>query len=714
MELIRLTQNTPGVKADLTLCRTRDIDIAFVFEEVKMRKIVCLTALLVLAMGSRPSPAQDFSEYHNQAELTAMLQSMVNSHRNLAGLQSIGKTLEGRDIWLIEIANPAGVPVKERPGLFIAANFEGDHLIGSEAALFIADYLLKNYPGDAEVKQRLDNHVVYILPRVNPDAAEVMFGAVKSGRKTNAAPRDDDSDGRLDEDGPEDLNKDGFIALLRVKSSEGEYMVDPEEPRLMKRADPKKGEAGGYKLYWEGIDNDRDGFINEDPPGGTDINRNFMHEYPYFKSDAGPHMVSEPESRAVMNWIVAHRNVAAILTFGENDNLIVPPTSSGRLGPARELDLVRFADAGLAEAGRVGMIQTGFFAGRGRFGGMFEMGEMFFMMTGGERRRESAQTQTAASGRPRMPDRKPATTVSAADNDYFKAASDKYRELTGFKQALYVREPQGAFFQYGYYQFGVPSFSTPGWGSTTAEAAGPRRPGMTPSGSSAGESGPPAAATTGRSQTTQFDAQTMRGAEFIQMMRGGGAQAQRAQAGQALPPGIDKQVLKFFDAEKIDGFLNWTKFTHPDLGEVEIGGFKPYSVTNPPAAKIAEIGATHAKYAVYLMSLFPKVKIARTEITNHGGGLFRVRAEVENSGFWPTALAQGVTARAVKPTMVQLGVKPEDIISGHGKTNFFQALNGSGGRQKFEWLIKGRAGEKIELKVVSEKAGADTATIVLK
>ena len=55
---------------------------------------------------------------------------------------------------------------------------------------------------------------------------------------------------------------------MRVKAAGGEYMVDPDEPRLMKRADPKKGETGVYKLFTEGTDNDGDGFINEDPPGG--------------------------------------------------------------------------------------------------------------------------------------------------------------------------------------------------------------------------------------------------------------------------------------------------------------------------------------------------------------------------------------------------------------------------------------------------------------
>jgi hypothetical protein len=83
------------------------------------------------------------------------------------------------------------------------------------------------------------------------------------------------------------------------------------------------------------------------------------------------------------------------------------------------------------------------------------------------------------------------TTVAPADYDYFKAASDKYIELTGIRQPLVVREPQGAFFQYGYFQFGVPSFSTPGFGLTTAEPAGPRRMGMMPPGAAEGGAGRP-------------------------------------------------------------------------------------------------------------------------------------------------------------------------------------------------------------------------------
>jgi hypothetical protein len=646
-----------------------------------VRPAVVLPVLLgfLLGLTAGPAAAQERSAYRDHAALTKAVQALAGANKTLVRVASIGKSRGGRDLWAIEIAGPGAVPPGKRPALLVAAGFEGDDLTGTELALAVADYLAKNASADPAVKQRLDASTVYVLPRINPDGAEGFFAPLKTGQRTNANPFDDDNDGRIDEDGPEDLNGDGFITAMRVPAAGGEYVADPEEPRSMKRADPKKGETGAFRIFAEGIDNDGDGFVNEDPPGGVDIGRNFAHEYPYFKPGAGPHMVSEAESRALMAWIVAHRNVAAILTFGESDNLIVPPTSAGRLGPARELDLVRFAEAAAAGARAAGFIQTGGAMGFGR-GGRMMMGEFSMeMLTGGGSGRQQAgrQSQAAESARFMMPDRKPATTVATADYDYFKAVSDKYVEMTGIRQPLCVREPQGAFFQYGYFQFGVPSFSTPGFGLTTAEPAGPRRMGMAPPG--AGESGPPAQA-----------------------------------AASAATPGIDKQVLKWLDAEKIDGFVKWTKAKHPEFGEVEIGGFKPYATTNVPAAKLAELGSSHAKFALHLLSLFPRVKVASFEAVAHGGGLFRLKAEVENAGFWPTSFAQGQTARSVKPTMVRLGVEPGDVLSGSSKTNFLPVLAGSGGRAKYEWLIKGKAGEVVELLVQSEKGGAATARVTLK
>jgi hypothetical protein len=665
--------------------------------------------------------AQDSGKYHTYAELTSMLQSLAAANPGLVKLESIGKTPDKRDIWALQVANPAGVPPAERPGLLIAANFEADHLVGSELAVFIADYLVKNAATNAGVKQRLNEGVIYIVPRVNPDGAEAMWAPLKWSRRTNAKPYDDDNDGRTDEDGPVDLNKDGFITIMRVKDPNGAFIVDPEEPRLMRRADPKKGETGQYALYWEGIDNDGDGFIGEDGPGGVNINRNFMHEYPYYKPEAGRLMVSEAETRAMLEFMVAHRNIEAILTFGESDNLIVPPNTGGALSSAKQIDLVEFANASNALASRTGLFGAGgiFLGGRGGGGGeimlteeMLQMlmagGGGFEVIMGGPRGGGTRGGQTAAqqptSARAQMPARAAATTVNTADVEYFRLVGQKYAELTGIRQQPFVVKPEGAFFQAGYFNFGVPSFSTPGWGFPEV----PRGQGMGP-GMMGGQ--PPAGGGQAQmAQMQQFAAGQRAGAAGTGQRSGGTAGA----AAGAEAQGYDRSILQWMDREKIDGFVNWTKVQHPAFGEVEVGGFKPYTVTNPPAAKIAELGGPHAEFALYLMGLFPKVQVAKLEAVNHGGGLFRIKAEVANIGFWPTAFAHAVTARAVKPTMVQLQVKPDAIISGSAKTNSSQVLGGSGGRVKYEWLIKAKAGDTVELKVVSQKAGTDKRSVTLK
>lgn len=615
---------------------------------IKSKRIMVAIIIIGMLINAPVLMAQDFSTYHNYDQMTKELKSLVNANKGIAKIESIGKTIEGRDIWVVTIANQKGVPTQERPGMFIGANFEGDHLIGSQISLSVINYLLKNYNADEAVKKSIDEHVFYVIPRMNPDGAEKMFASVKTGQKTNTSEYDGDNDGRLDEDGPEDLNNDGLITMMRVKDENGLYTLIKNEARLMKKADPAKGESGSYSIYWEGIDNDKDGFINEDPKGGVDINRNFMHEYPYYKEDAGWHMVSEKESIALMAWIIKHRNIAIMLNFGESDNLIVAPDAKGKLSPAKGIDMINMASESYAEAGKVGMVNTSIPDRFARF-------------------RMRNQEQSASGGRQRFVT-KPETTFNLADLEYFKKANEMYGKLTGIKTQPPLRNPEGAFFQYGYFQFGVLSLSTPGWGI----------------------------------DATKDNSEEQKGP------------AANRKGGPGKYESIDQKFLSYLDENQVKGFVDWQTFNHPELGEVEIGGFAPYEVNNPPASKIVELGEAHAKFALWLSDLYAEVKIAKTEVINHGSGIFRIKAEIENAGFLPTALKHGVTSRTVNPTMVQLGIDPKAIISGNDKTNFFQSLEGSGKRQKYEWLIEGKAGDKIELKVVSQKAGTDKLSITLK
>jgi len=129
--------------------------------------------------------AQDFSSYQNYDDLTSGLKKIVNAHKDIAKIESIGQTLEGRDLWVVTIASSKGIPAEERPGMFIGANFEGDALVGSQLSLSVINYLLENYASDEAVKKSIDEHVYYIIPRMNPDGAEKMFAAVKTGSKIN-------------------------------------------------------------------------------------------------------------------------------------------------------------------------------------------------------------------------------------------------------------------------------------------------------------------------------------------------------------------------------------------------------------------------------------------------------------------------------------------------------------------------------------------------
>ena len=123
----------------------------------------------------------------------SQLRSLANGSR-AATLSSIGATVQGREIWLVQVASPGGTPTDQRPAVLVVGNLEGAHLLGSQRALETIRHLLDS--ADAN----LDDQVFYVIPRLNPDGAEAMFAEVKYDRTRSARPFDDDNDGRIDED----------------------------------------------------------------------------------------------------------------------------------------------------------------------------------------------------------------------------------------------------------------------------------------------------------------------------------------------------------------------------------------------------------------------------------------------------------------------------------------------------------------------------------
>lgn len=592
---------------------------------------------LPLLCFALPTAGAQSSEYLNFADLSGELRVVVDSSPR-ASLRSLGQSREGREIWIVEITEPEEPAVGERPGVLVVGNLSGDHLVGSQMALETIRFLVGDQAGEADLAQ----HVIYVVPRLNPDGAEAMFRGARDGHRLNALAFDADNDGRLDEDGPDDLNGDGVITVMRVADPDGVFFVDPDEPRLMKRADASKGESGTHKIYWEGVDSDGDSFINEDGPGGVDLDRSFQHEYPYWEADAGANMVSEPEARALMNFVIATRNIAAIITFGHSDNLVTPPNSSGALADAIGIDLHTFADESNADM-----------TDQGIYGVPFQQGGL-----------PLRGAQPGADNDPNS-GRRPSTTVHEDDREYYSKIAEAYEELTGIGEITTNRTAAGAFFQYGYFHFGVPSFSTPGWGLPKPEV-------------SAAEAS--AGSTDGETDDPEGDA----------------------------------RILAALEGAGIDAFVPWTPYQHPDLGTVQIGGFRPYAVSNPPAAQLPELGAAHGRFVARVSSMLSRVRIVDTEITAHGGSVFTVSATVANQGYLPSALRHGVISRSVNPVTVQIQVPSESILTGAAKTHQITVLDGSGTRETIKWIVRGSPGSEIEISVRTQKSGSDSATVTLR
>lgn len=262
-----------------------------------------------------------FDGYMNHADMQQRVRALGAAHP-FCRVESIGTSREGRDLPLLILSTDPDT-AHERPAILITAGLDGRHFVGTETAVRVAERLARDH---AEL---LEAVTIYIIPRVNPDAAERNLGPLNMGLIGTLRPVDSDRDRETDEDGPVDLNGDGVITLMRrlnpPLSDPPTHLPDPAEPRLLKRADAAKGEAPIWTVYTEGLDQDGDGLIAEDGPGGVDLDRNFMHGWPEYASDAGPHQLSEPESLALARFVLKRSNIMMAITYGRHDNMVNAP-----------------------------------------------------------------------------------------------------------------------------------------------------------------------------------------------------------------------------------------------------------------------------------------------------------------------------------------------------------------------------------------------------
>jgi hypothetical protein len=285
------------------------------------RLVRVLVALCLVVFCNRAQAL----EYLDANRLAERLKALTVGRADRVRWQSVVKSAGQRDVWLVELGVGPEEDRKRRPAILVVAGIEGNDLTSTVSASAWIEQLATGYDREDTTRKLLDSTTIYVFPRVNPDAAEHFFAKPKFETAVNDQPVDDDHDGLSDEDGPEDLDGDGQITWMRVKDPEGEYIADPAEPRLLLKADRTKGEVGAWRWLSEGRDNDGDEAWNEDGPGGVNLNRNFPYNYKYFAPWAGRHQMSEPETRALADFVVSHPNIGVVFTFGAADNLVQTP-----------------------------------------------------------------------------------------------------------------------------------------------------------------------------------------------------------------------------------------------------------------------------------------------------------------------------------------------------------------------------------------------------
>ncbi len=290
-----------------------------------------------------------FNRFYDYDGAVEALRALEKAHPKLLKLQSIGKSVDGRDLWLMTVANAETGPEERKAAMYIDANIHGNELQGTEVCLYTISYLVENRERLKRVRELVDERVFYILPMVNPDGrARWLAGPnTQHSSRSGTKPVDDDGDGLFDEDGIDDIDGDGEALGMWKRDAHGTFKRNPDDPRLLARVKP--GEAGEFiYLGLEGIDNDGDGRINEDGPGGYDMNRNWPADWQPqpLQPGAGDYPLSLPETRAIAGFILAHPNIAGVQAYHNAGGMILRGPGDQALGEYPDPDVRVYDELG--------------------------------------------------------------------------------------------------------------------------------------------------------------------------------------------------------------------------------------------------------------------------------------------------------------------------------------------------------------------------------
>lgn len=274
-------------------------------------------------------PSLDTQSYLNYEELSAYLQSIAAAVPQLARVFSLGNSLGGRALWVVEVTNTNTGAPSSKPAIWLDGSIHGGQFSTSSACLAILQRLAAEHGRNPLITELLDNNTFYIAPRLAPDGAEL---ALASGLVTSAGRRLGFVDGVREGLVPGDINGDGRILQMRIADPYGQWKASGRDNRLMTPREPGDLEGKFYRLY-------REGLLDRDCRGPlrlrlTDSKRALSNDFTAEGVESSHHYgesgysgpFSQVESRLVSLFLHSLSNLCLAVSFRSGEGGVSIPT----------------------------------------------------------------------------------------------------------------------------------------------------------------------------------------------------------------------------------------------------------------------------------------------------------------------------------------------------------------------------------------------------
>ena len=285
-----------------------------------------------------------YDHYYKYDELEKNLKYFSEKYPELCDLESICVTEENRNVYAMTITNKKTGAALDKPAFHIDGNTHAGEVTGSMAAMHAIDVLLTGYGEDKVITKILDRMTIYVVPRISPDGAETYLTTPYSIRSVNRVHNPENGGIRS-----EDLDGDGVIRMMRIPTPYGAWKKDKDDSSIMAKRDPGDADGEFYDIYAEGNFEAFDGDENlkeKKEDWSLDFNRNYP--YGWFpenrQAGAGKYPLSNPETKAMADWIIEHPNIGGVSTNHTSGGIILYPPGTRPSTAVSEKDINQFIE----------------------------------------------------------------------------------------------------------------------------------------------------------------------------------------------------------------------------------------------------------------------------------------------------------------------------------------------------------------------------------